>query len=297
MMAGTESQPQRRRALFGVHSDYADALQARLARTEQDLARAEAENAGLTEDLLSARLALKETAGWSERLPAALRELASLAAGELNGEYAEQDLAEAVLELAGEHLLASVDIKRGDPTGEIERETQRNENGRPIRTSVRAGTCAVDCTWQPGIEAGPDTAEIVESLATAVVCSLAGAANARVERDVVTQLGDERALARHLALRQRSEQPVELVHVIVDDQSAISYRELYGRLAWSASLAQTASILDRLARGHGGQAYQTADREFRLLVDADAAEQACELTEEALADQEDLKVRVQIARR
>lgn len=291
-----ESQPQRKRALFGIHKEYADALEARLAQTEGDLAQTEAENAGLTEDLPSARLALKETTGWSERLPAALRELASLAAGELDGEYAEQNLAEAVLELAGEHLLASVDIKRGDPTGEIDHETQRNENGRPIRTSVRAGTCAVDCTWQPGIEAGPDTAEVIESLCMAVICSLAGVEGSRAQRDVVTQLGDKRSLARHLALRRRLEQPVELVQVLVDGQSTISYRELYGRLAWSASLADTAGVLDRLARSHGGQAYQTSDREFRLLVDADAAEQTCELAEEALADQDGLTFRIGVAR-
>lgn len=295
-MPEKDVKPQRRRALFGVQREYADALEARLAQTEQSLAQAEAENAGLTEDLLSARLALKESTGWSERLPAALRELASLAAGELDGEDGEQDLAEAVLTLAGEHLLASVDIKRGDPTGEIEHETQRNENGRPIRTSVRAGSCAVDCTWQPGIEAGPDTAEVVESLCMAVVCSLAGVEGSRAQRGVVTQLGDKRSLARHLALRQRLEQPVQLVLVTVDGQSAISYRELYGRLAWSAGLAHTAGVLDRLARSHGGQAYQTADREFSLLVDAEEAEQACELTEDALIDQDGLMFRVEIAR-
>jgi hypothetical protein len=289
-MAGTGSQPQRKRALFGVRGDYADALEQRLAQTE-------AENAELAESLRSARLALAESTGWSQRLPAALRELASLAAGELDGEDAEQNLASAVLELAGEHLLASVDIRRGDPTGEIESETQRNENGRPIRTSVRVGACMVDCTWQPGIEAGPDTTEVVASLCMAVVCSLAGVEGSRVQRDVVTQLGDKQALARHLALRRRLEQPVELVRVIVDGQSAIAHRELYGRLAWSASLAQTAGVLDRLARSHGGQAYQTADREFGLLVDADRSGQACELAEEALGDQDGLIFRVEIARR
>lgn len=295
-----ESTPQRRRALLGVNKEYADALEASLAQTQQSLAETKAENAGLEEDLQSARQALKETTGWSERLPAALRELASLAAGELPEKYAGQELAEAVLELAGEHLLASVDIKRGDPAGEIESEieseTQRNEHGRPIRTSVRAGACAVNCTWQPGIEAGPDTAEVVESLATAVVFSLAGVEGARAERDTVTQLGDKRSLARHLALRRRLEQPVELVQVIVDGQSVIEYRELYGRVAWSASLAQTAAILDRLARGHGGQAYQAADREFSLLVDAEEAERACELAEEALADEDGLIFSVEIAR-
>jgi hypothetical protein len=296
-----ESKPQRRRALLGVHKEYADALEASRAQTEQFLSAAKTENAGLTEDLLSARQALKETAGWSERLPAALETLASLAAGELPAEYAEQELAEAVLVLAGEHLLASVDIKRGDPAGgiesEIESETQRNQNGRPIRTSVRAGNCAVDCTWQPGIEAGPDTTEVVESLATAVVCSLAGIEGSRAERDVVTQLGDKKSLARHVALRNRLAQPVAIVNVVVDGQSVIEYRELYGRMAWSASLAQTAGILERLARGHGGQAYQAADREFRLLVDAEEAERACERAEEALADEDGLIFRVSIAQR
>jgi hypothetical protein len=296
-MPGTESEPQRRRALFGVHKQYADALEASLAETKQTLAETQTENAGLAEDLQSARLALKETAGWSDRLPAALETLASLATGELPEEDAEQELAEAVLTLAGEHLLASVDVRHGDPTGEIESETQRNEHGRPIRTSVRAGACGVSCTWQPGIEAGPDTAEVIESLATAVVCSLAGLANARAERDTATQLGDKRSLARHIALRRREQRPVALINVTVNGESAIAYRELFGRIAWSASLAQTAAILDNLAWAYDGQAYQIADREFSLLVEAAQAERACDLTEEALADQDFLRFRVSIAQR
>lgn len=294
---GTETQPQRKRALFGVQSEYVDALERRVAQVEDALAQAKSENAGLEDDLQSAQLALKETAGWSERLPEALETLASLAAGELPEKHAEQVLAEAVLELAGEHLLASVDIKHGDTAGKPERETQRNEQGRPIRTTVRAGTNTVNCTWQPGVEAGPDTAEVVESLATAVVCSLAGVANARAEREVVTQVGDRRSLARHIALRLREQHPAELVNVTVDGQSAVEYRELFGRMAWSASLAQMAAILDDLAWAYGGQAYQTADREFSLLVDADQAERACELAEAALTDQEGLVFRIEIARR
>ncbi len=296
-MPGTESEPQRRRSLFGVHSEYVDALERRLTETEHFLAEAKHENEGLDEDLHSAQLALRETAGWSERLPEALETFASLAAGELPEKYAEQALAEAVLDLAGEHLLASVDIKHGDTAGKLEHETTRNEQGRPIRTTVRAGTNAVNCTWQPAVEAGPDTAEVVESLATAVVCSLAGVKNARAERDTVTQLGDRRSLARHVALRQREGHPIELLNVTVDRESATAYRELFGRMAWSAALAQTAAILDDLARGHGGQAYQQADREFRMLVDATDAEQACELAEAALTDQEGMVFRIEIARR
>jgi hypothetical protein len=292
-MAETDAQPRKRRALFGIGKEYAEALETRLAQTEE-------ENAELAGSLRSARLALDETAGWSKRLPEALRELASLAAGEVMDSDAEQTLADALLRLAGEHLLSSVTITRGEPGAEIESETRENENGRPIRTTVRLGAIVVDATWQPGIEAGADTTGVIEGLCAAVVCSLAGVQGARTDRDVVTQLADRRALARHLALRQRLGEPAALVRVTVDGRSVISYRELYGRLAWSASLAQAAGVLERIARAHGGQAYQTGERELRLLVDLDLAEQACRLAEEALAeDGEDggLLFRVELAQR
>ena len=88
-----------------------------------------------------------------------------------------------------------VDISIGEPAGELQRETRRNENGRPVRTVARLGACAVDCTWQPGVDAGPDTTEIIEGLSAAVVCSLAGVAATRAQRDEVTQLGDGAAVA------------------------------------------------------------------------------------------------------
>ena len=278
-MAEMDAQPRKRRALFGIGRDYAEALEARLAQAEE-------ENAELAGSVRSARLALEEAAGWSERLPEALRELASLAAGEVADGDVEQTLADALLELVGEHLLAGVTIARGEPAGEIESETRENENGRPIRTTVRLGGIAVDATWQPGIEAGADTTGVIEGLCAAVVCSLAGVQGARTCRDMVTQLADARALARHLALRQRLGEPAALVRVTVDGRSVIAYRELYGRLAWSASLAQAAGVLERIARAHGGQAYQTGERELRLLVDLDQGEQACQLAEDALAEGE-----------
>jgi GGDEF domain-containing protein len=296
-MAGKDTRPRRKRALLGVQSAYADALEAKLAATERALQTANAENDGLTASLQSARSALNETTGWSRRLPSALRELASLAAGDLSDEAPEQNLANAILAVAGEHLLASVSVTRGDPTGELERRTQRNEHGRPISTVIKLGACEANCTWQPGVEAGPDTTEIIEGLATAVVCSLAGAMNARTEREVITQLGDKRSLARHLALRDRQDQPTQLVRVRVDGESAIKHRELYGRLAWSAALAETAGVLDRVARAYGGQAYQTGDREFRLLIDADKASQACELAERATEEYDELIIRIDLVQR
>ncbi len=122
-----------------------------------------------------------------------MRDLATLAAGE-SVDDAEPRLAAAVLALAGEHLLASVDVSIGEPAGELERETRVNENGRPVLTIVRLGGCVVDCTWQPGVNAGLDTTQIVEALCIAVVCSLAGIAASRIERDPVTQLGDRALL-------------------------------------------------------------------------------------------------------
>jgi hypothetical protein len=296
-MPGKDAEPRRKGALFGVQRAYVDALEERLETTKDDLETAHGKNVELTTSLESARLALAETAGWSMRLPGALRELANLAAGNVDGEDTERRLANAVLALAGDHLLASVNVTRGDPAGEVEQDTQRNENGRPIRTTVRIGGCAVDCTWQPGVDAGRDTTAIVEKLATAVVCSLVGVASTRAKRDIVTQLGDSKALARHLALRARQDQPAAIVNVTVNGESQIEHRELYGRMAWDASLADAASTLDRLARANGGQAYQTAERDFRLLVDAYQAEQTQDQAAAALEDYDGLIFRVSIAQR
>jgi hypothetical protein len=303
-MAEKDARPPRKGALFGVQRAYVDDLEARLADTETALETAHGENTELTASLESALLALAETTGWSERLPAALQTLAALAAGDLDNEQ-EQDkdadpgrrLAAAVLALAGEHLLAGVQVSIGEPNGELQRETSVNENGRPVRTAARIGACAVDCTWQPGVDAGSDTTEIVERLATAVVCSLVGVASTRVARDIVTQLGDGKALARHLALRNRQNQPVAIVDVTVSGENRIEFQELFGRMAWDASLADAASALDRLARANGGQAYQTGSQDFRLLVDVDQAEQTSDQAAEALEDYNRLIFRVSIARR
>jgi hypothetical protein len=276
-MPEEHARPRRRGALFGVQRAYVDDLETRLEWSEGALADARFEISEHADDVQSARLALAESTGWTARLPAALRTLAELAAGHLDWdreqpnqqrEDTERTLAAAVLVLAGEHLLAQVDVSIGEPAGELQRETRVNENSRPVRTVVRLGACAVDCTWQPGVDAGLDTTEVIEGLCAAVVCSLAGVAASRSERDEVTQLGTSRSLSRHLGLRNRLDQPAAILRVTVDGRSAIEHQELYGRLALSASLADAAGALDRLARTYRGQAYQTDDREFRVLVDA-----------------------------
>lgn len=291
-MAGDSVHPRLRRALLGIRREDVEALQACLAQTESDLATVRAENAELTTDLSSARLALAETAGWSERLPVGLAELAGLAGGSALDEQSSARLAAGVLAVAGEHLIAAVEVGFGDPAGELAQATTRNDNGRPVRTVVQLGECVVDCTWQPGVDAGEDTARIVEGLCAAVVNSLAGVAASRVTRGLVTQLGDERAFHRHLALRARLEAPAATVGVVVDPQSQLKHSELYGRKAWEAALARAAAELDRIARVHGGQAYHVSDLAFALLVDEEHLDSVISQAEEELADYDGLIFRV-----
>ncbi len=293
MSAKDEQQQQRRReiprrtALFGVNREYTDAVEQGLNRARHNLAAAKATNEQLTNDLASARAALEHATAWSERLPKAVNALSALAAGELDGADPGETLATTILTLIGEELLAAVEVTTGEPSGALQRKTTYNDNARPIATTARLGECSVDCTWQPGAEAGKDTANVVEGLCAAVVCSLAAATTARTKRDVVTQLADERSLARHLALRERLNRPASVVRVTVDEKSAVEHRELFGRLAWSAALAEAATTLERIATANGGQAYQTAPHDFRLLIDPDRVEEAASQTKDALADQAD----------
>ncbi|HEY7933600.1 MAG TPA: hypothetical protein VID48_07225 [Solirubrobacteraceae bacterium] len=287
-MAVDDVQPRLRRALLGIRRGDVDAFVARLANATADREKARSESAELAERLRSAHLALGEAAGWSERLAVGLGEFASLAAGDLPVEDVAGRLGAAVLAVAGEHLVAELRVSLGDPAGELERGTSWNENGRPVSTVVRLGGCVVDCTWQPGVNAGPDTARVVEGLCSAVVCSLAGVAVSRVKRDVVSQLGDGRALARHEALQERLEQPLGVVTVVVDERSMVGHRELYGRVAWTAALADAAGVLERIARAHGGQAYHPSDLEFRLLVPQGAVGDVRDVVDRAVADYEGL---------
>lgn len=291
-MAASDAQPRLRRIPFGFWRADVQALQAsyerQFAALQDDLAVRDADNAKLTAELSSARLALAETAGWSERLPLGLAELASLAGGTALDEQSNSRLAAAVLAVAGEHLIASVEVGFGDPTGDLAQATTRNDNGRPVRTVVQLGQCVVDCTWQPGVDAGEDTTRIVEGLCAAVVCSLSGLAASRVTRHLVTQLGDERAFHRHLALRARSEQPTSTIDVLVDPHSRPAHTELYGRRAWEAALARAAAELDKIARAHGGQAYHVSDLAFALLVDEEHLDTAALQAREELEDYDKL---------
>ena len=221
-----------------------------------------------------------------------MSELAALAAGDYDRDAPGGMLAEAIMGLIGEELLASVEVTSGEPDGQLQAETAFNDNNRPVATSVRLGGCAVQCTWQPGARAGADTARIVEGLCAAGVCSRVAVTGARSRRDPVTQLADERSLKRHLALRERTSRPAVLVHVAMDEHCATGHRELYGRLAWSAALADAAAALERIATANGGAAYQTGALAFDLLLDPGKDERAREQAEAMLADHDDLAFQV-----
>ncbi len=205
-------------------------------------------------------------------------------------------LADAILALIGEELLASRRDLGRRPGRAAATRHNLNDNARPIATTARLGECAVDCTWQPGANAGKDTANVVEGLCAAVVCSLAAVTTARAKRDVVTQLADERSLNRHLALRERHEPPREHRARRRGQQKrdgaprAVRPPRVVRRPRRRGGGART-------GRDHnGGQAYQASETSFHLLIDADRAEQAHEHAETALADNDGLIFQVTLDR-
>ncbi len=122
-----------------------------------------------------------------------------------------------------------------------------------------------------------------------------------MQRDPVTQLGDERSLARHEALRARLRQPAGTVRVVFDENSTVEYQKLFGGMAWDAALSRVAADLDEIARAHGGQAYQVSPPpdqvtvlQFRLLVDAGDVDAAAVAAQAGLADYDGLSWRVDV---
>ncbi len=265
--------PQLRRVLFGgVHREDAAALQDAHAATQ--------------DELRLARAALEETAGWAHRLPLALLELARLAAGESEGDDPFERLAAAVHEVAGAHLLSSVEFLHVySPTPEeLEQHTDWHGPGRPLTTEVRVGPHALRCAWEPTVLAGEDTVATVTGLCRAALFSLLGlaAASGREQRGIVTQLGDGHALARHAALRERLGQPTSELDVQVDAKQADGHRSLYGALSWEAVFADAGARLEEIAHRCGGQAYQLGPLSFRVLLDAEHGQGARAELEEGL---------------
>jgi hypothetical protein len=261
-----------RRAVFGgIRREDVAALQATLADAQQEL--------------LLARAALEESAGWARRLPLALSDLAKLAAGEAEGDDPSR-LAAAVQEVVGSHLLASVELVHVDSDTPMEREEHTDWHGaaRPQLSEVRVGPNVLRCVWAESVLAGEDTVEVVTGLCRAVLFSLLGVfeAGARESRGIVTQLGDGAALGRHVALRERLGQATSELHVEVERGGSDEYRSLYGAVSWDAAFADAGSTLEEVAHRCGGQAYQVGPLTFRLLVDEDYAVAARDELQERL---------------
>lgn len=129
---------------------------------------------------------------------------------------------------------------------------------------------------------------MIESLCRAVLFSLAGldVAGERDQRWIVTQLADGRAYGRALALRERLAQPTATVTIHVDQASAGEHFALYGQIAWEASFADAAAVMEEVANRVGGQAYQTHEYVFALLLDPTHAHDAVTELRERLADRE-----------
>lgn len=249
--------PLRRAWLGGVRREDAEALQQELAETHARLA--------------TTTQALAESTTWAERLPEALSDLARLAAAEPKWEDPETHFAAVIKTLAGDHLLAEVGIVSvyaDSPTDQAQHTEWRGPE-TPQRTEVRVGTRLCRCTWTPKARAGEETTTVIESLCRAVLFSLAGldVARERDQRWIVTQMADGRAWTRAIALRERLSQPTATVAVYADPQSAAEHREVYGQIAWEASFADAGAVIEEVASHAAGQAYQTYEHTFAVVLD------------------------------
>ncbi len=266
----------RRAWLGGIRREDAEAVQQELAETSARLA--------------TTTQALKESTTWAERLPAALADLARLAAGNVEWEDPETHFAAAIKTLAGDSLLTTVEMARiyaDSPTGQ-DQHTEWQARDAPQRTDVRVGTRLCRCTWTPEARAGEETTTVIEHLCRAVLFSLAGldASRDRDQRWIVTQLADGRACNRAMALRERLAQPTATVRIRVDQTSAGEHYEVYGQIAWEASMADAAAVMEEVANRAAGQAYQTHEYAFTLLLDPTRAQEAVTELRERLADRE-----------
>jgi hypothetical protein len=243
--------------LGGVRREDAEALQQELAETRARLA--------------TTAKALAESTPWAERLPEALSDLACLAAADSEWEDPETHLAAVIKTLAGDHLLAEVEIASvyADNPTNCEQHTEWRAPDTPLRTEVRVGTRLCRCTWADTASAGEETTTVIESLCRAVLFSLAGldVARERDQRWIVTQMADGRACTRALALRERLSQPTATVAIYADPESAGEHREVYGQIAWEASFADAGAVIEEVASRAAGQAYQTYEHTFTVVLD------------------------------
>jgi len=238
----------------------------RVARDEK--IRAEARFASL-------RTGLDERVGWVHRVPDALAELARIAAGTPDPHDRCERLEQAIFAAIGPRLLTGVQI---GPAAQphMAQQTQTDTTGSPVCTTTQLRDRAVICHWSPRLYGEQDAVAIVEQLSWAALRALAGFDQARLResRGIVTQLGDETSLRRHLALRERLGEPFAHVTINVSEGSAGKCRALFGEIAWNAGFAEAGATLEEIARRHGGQAYQVGPVRFAIVIDHDREEQA-----------------------
>jgi hypothetical protein len=217
--------------------------------------------------------ALVDAAAVVDGLDFAIKELAALA--DPHGGRAENQHLELVLRRLFPRLVAAVSISGaesvsptmvtalsnaagGRRTWEADEITEAGE--RPLDASgALANGVVVLARYEPQTFPDGDIPGLVERVCHALAGSLAARRRAQAQagdRDRVTLLADGSALERLRVLRESQGCEVALVGVQLGSQLNDTQLGLYGGPAWSATLFDLAGQLDRLARDHGGEAFE-----------------------------------------
>jgi hypothetical protein len=218
-------------------------------------------------------LALADAATVVDGLEFAVKELAALAEPG-GGGVEDQDLG-LVLQRLFPRLVSAVSISSaesappemlavlqqaagGRRTWEADDITDAGE--RPLDASgALANGVVVLARYEPKIFPDGDLPGLVERVCQALAASLAARRRARAragDRGRVTLLADETALARLRVLRESQGCEVARVSVLLGAQLKDDQLGLYGAPALSATIFDCAGQLDRLARDHGGEAFE-----------------------------------------
>jgi hypothetical protein len=218
-------------------------------------------------------LALADAATVVDGLEFAVKELAALAEPG-GGGVEDQDLG-LVLQRLFPRLVSAVSISSaesappemlaalqqaagGRRTWEADDITDAGE--RPLDASgALANGVVVLARYEPKIFPDGDLPGLVERVCQALAASLAARRRARAragDRGRVTLLADETALDRLRVLRESQGCEVARVSVLLGAQLKDDQLGLYGAPALSATIFDCAGQLDRLARDHGGEAFE-----------------------------------------
>lgn len=266
----------------------AKALEAKLAHADQTMraelagiqkavtvAQERIETLRLVEEARQRRLsdALADAASVVEGLPFAITELAALV--EPGSPEPDDRHVEIVVRRLFPRLVERVSVTAADraPTKFVKALTDAphgrrtwkantvGEGGeRPLDVS---GALAIDVVvlarYRADVYADGDVPSLVERICHALAASLATRRRARLrasDRGRVTMLADESALDRLRALHRA--QGLQPTHVSLQLGAQLDDEQvgLFGAAAWNAHIFDCAGQLDRLAREHGGEAFE-----------------------------------------